>query len=288
MGTKKTFPITSVFILVILGAMLSFLIFRYVSLLKIDGPVVTVYFIDVGQGDAALICADGINVLIDGGEESAYHTVARYVEEYAAGKIDWLVATHPHSDHIGSLGKIIENFDVTHIIAPKVVHTTNTYERFLRAASDKNLKITTPTPGYAFGSGDVSFTVVAPCSDNYSDLNNYSVTLKMEYKRARFLFTGDIEYLAEAEILASGRDISADVLKVAHHGSDTSSSDGFLSAVSPIIAVISCGAGNMYGHPHEKTLTALENAGAVIYRTDMSGTLTFTTDGDKIVYSGQN
>jgi len=168
------------------------------------------------------------------------------------------------------------------------MHTSRAYENFLEAVSDAGLKIITPVAGESFGSGGLTFTVLAPNSDNYADLNNYSVALMMEYGGARFLFTGDAEEISENEMLASSADLSADALKVAHHGSYSSSSADFITAVAPAVAVISCGRGNQYGHPHETTIDLLTAAGVQIYRTDQLGTVILLTDGDKIVYSGQD
>lgn len=255
-----------------------------------------VHFIDVGQGDCSLIKWNGAAALIDCGEEEYADTVLQYLKEQNVEALDYIIVSHPHSDHMGGMWEIIENMQVKKVIAPKVSEEktpdTKIYESFLKALRDKSLKLTAARPGtiYSLGGEAASeegkippkMEILSPVKD-YSDLNNYSVTVKLTYGTTSYLFTGDIEKEAEDDILESGADVSADVLKAAHHGSSSSTGEKFLDGVSPDICIIQCGAGNKYGHPHADTLNIFESIGAQVYRTDISGTITLYSDGSKIV-----
>lgn len=243
----------------------------------------TVHFIDVGQGDATLILgADGAGVLIDAGEASNGGAVAEYLRLLGVTSLDAVVATHPHSDHIGGLPAVLEAFPVGSVIMPGAAHTTKTFENLLDAIEKKNIPVTKAEAGVAFELGGMSFTIVAPNGGEYDDLNDYSACLRVTYGEASFLFTGDAEELSEKEMLNSGQELSANVLKAGHHGSASSSSSAFLAAVCPETAVISCGAGNSYGHPHESVLEALAAAVADVLRTDEMGTIVMGTDGKTV------
>lgn len=254
-----------------------------------------IHYIDVGQGDCSLIKWEGAAVLIDCGERENADTVLKYLEKQGVEKLDIIIATHPHSDHIGAMGDIISGIDAERVIAPKVsadmTPTTKTYERFLTALQEKALKLTAAKPGTVYAlTGKTSASmekqppkleILAPVAD-YDDLNNYSVVVRMTYGNTSYLFTGDAETKAEKDILDSGADVSADVLKAGHHGSSTSTSEKFLEAVSPEICVIQCGEGNSYGHPHAEILERLESFGVKCFRNDISGTITVYSDGEEI------
>lgn len=254
-----------------------------------------IHFIDVGQGDCSLIMWEGASMLIDCGERDYAETVKKYLKKQGVKKLDYIIATHPHSDHIGGMGDIISEFEVGKVIAPRVSEdmtpTTKTYERFLQALKDKSLKLTAAKPDttYTLSSTAVSaaeksppkFEVLAPVKV-YDDLNNYSVVIKLTYGTTSYLFTGDAEKEAELDILENGADVDADVLKVGHHGSSTSSCDEFYEAVSPEICVIQCGEGNSYGHPHKETIDTINSSGAKVYRNDTDGTVIVYSDGDEI------
>ncbi|MCM1330014.1 MAG: MBL fold metallo-hydrolase [Ruminococcus sp.] len=251
-----------------------------------------IHFIDVGQGDCSLIMWEGAAMLIDCGEREQAETVLKYLKKQGVKKLDYIVATHPHSDHIGGMGDIISAVEVEKVIAPRVTDdmtpTTKTYERFLKALSDKALRLTAAKPGTTYtlgtsaeGKTPPKFEIIAPV-DDYDDLNNYSVVIRLTYGGTSYLFTGDAEKQAESDILKSGAELNSDVLKVGHHGSSTSTSEDFYNEVSPKICIIQCGSDNSYGHPHKETMETIENSGAKVYRNDTDGTVIVYSDGDEI------
>ena len=194
------------------------------------------------------------------------------------------VHTHTKRDHIGSLDSVINTFDIGKVYMPKVTTTTKTFEDVVDAIKNKGLKITTFIAGTSFKLGEAICTIIAPNSGTYKDLNNYSIVLKLTYKNNSFLFTGDAEGVSEQEMLSKGYDLKADVLKVGHHGSANSSTESFIKKVNPKYAVISVGKGNEYGHPAKSTLDRLSAFKIQIYRTDLSGTITATSDGTTIKF----
>ncbi|MDF2540510.1 MAG: hypothetical protein K0S47_228 [Herbinix sp.] len=243
---------------------------------------VIVTFLDVGQGDSILIESNGHSMLIDAGEVDMGATVVRYLKKLKIKKLDYLIGTHPHSDHIGGLDDVIQSFSIGKVILPDVDHSTDTYDEVLDAIADKNLKITKPIIGNKYTLGSAEFTIIAPNGTDYSDLNDYSVGILLKNGKNSFLFAGDAEEKSEAEMLKNGIKLTADVLKLGHHGSSYSSSNDFLDAVDPTYAVISAGKENQYGHPHTETLEKMVKRKIKIYRTDKQGTIIFTSDGKKI------
>ena len=269
----------SFYLLIILFALAAVWYYiRFVAEPYIGGSVVA-HFIDVGQGDATLIRTSEGHVLIDGGDRHAGPIVVRYLRRARVSRIEYVVATHPHADHIGGLIDVLGAFEVGTIIMPRVAHTTITFERFIEAIEENNIPVREPVPGETIVMGDAVFTIVAPNSSGYANLNDYSVSLLLSYGTVRFLFTGDAEAVSEAEMLERGHDLFAQVLHVGHHGSRTSTTQPFLDAVSPLVAVISVGADNQFGHPHAEVVNRLMAAGATIYRTDRHGTIRISTDG---------
>jgi Predicted hydrolase (metallo-beta-lactamase superfamily) len=244
------------------------------------GPL-KVHFINVGQGDSILIqTPEGNTMLIDGGPKSSESSLVSYLQGQGVSKINLIVSTHPHEDHIGGLVSVINNFEVGNIIDSGVAQTTQTYKNYLSAIQSKNINFINWSVGQKFDFGkDVSFIILGPITKSSSDLNNSSIVIKLTYKNTTFLFAGDAQSTEEGNIISNGANLDSDVLKVGHHGSESSSSIKFLNAVSPAIAVISCGKGNSYGHPHDITLKKLAAIGATTYRTDLTGTIVIESDG---------
>ena len=240
-----------------------------------------VHFLDVGQGDSILIKSDNVVILIDGGPRSAGQKVVSYLKKAGISSIDLIISTHPHEDHIGGLCSVLQEFPVKEVIDPGIVHTTKTFEDYLDLIFSKNIKFTEGRAGMNRDlGGGVKLEILHPSSPSPAHLNDASIVAKVTYNLVGFMFTGDAEEASEQQILLQSRvQPTSTVLKVGHHGSNSSTSAAFLQAVDPDIAVIMVGKGNTYGHPHEETLQKLSAAGVDIYRTDISGDIVITTDG---------
>ncbi len=247
------------------------------------------HFIDVGQGDSIFIeLPDAGSILIDAGTKTQGGTVVSTIESLGYENIDYLIFTHPHEDHIGGGIDVIQAFDIGQIWMTKTSHTTKTYENLLLAIAEKGLMIDEAKDGkIVIEKGELKAWIISP-GKTYKSLNNMSVVLALSYGDTSFLFTGDAESEAEEDMIQNMirssylRFSEVNVLKVAHHGSSTSTSELFLDIVSPEIAVISVGDGNPYGHPSQAVLDRLESCGAKIYRTDEHGTITITSDGHSL------
>jgi len=246
------------------------------------GAGVTVHFIDVGQGDCALVEADGHYLLIDGGERGNEDRVIRYLRAQNIQTLDYVVATHPHSDHMGGLAYgVLAAFPVGTVIAPRFspenAPATQTYEKFLDAVSAlaaEGTKAEYAKPGKAYPLGGAGFTILGPLREDGQNYNNDSVIVRVESQNGAALFMGDAEKSVEAALAAAyGAGLRADLLKAGHHGSKTSSNEDFLRAVTPEDIVISCGTGNSYGHPSPEVLERCKALGIQVHRTDIEGTI---------------
>jgi len=249
----------------------------------------TVHFIDVGQGDAILLEYGDREMLVDAGDNGKGDDVANFVKGEGVTSLDYVVATHPHADHIGGMSVILDEFPIGNFIDSGYPHTTKTYEDMLNKIDSKNIPFTTVKRGdkIDFASG-ITVEVLNPGSSYFTDdLNQNSVVLKVTDGQVSFLLMGDAGIEAENAIMHDRYDVDADILKVGHHGSRTASGATFISAVSPDVSVIEVGEDNDYGHPHAEALEILQKA-STIYRTDYDGTVTVTTDGSTYTVNTEN
>lgn len=245
-----------------------------------DGEL-AVHFLDVGQGDSEFIeLPGGETMLIDAGEQEYGKTVSDYISSLGYSEITYLVATHPHSDHIGGLPEVLDTFDVLNVYMPDADSSSAIYSSFLDKVDAEGCTVSQAAQSVSvIADGEVTAQFLAPCSPDPDDLNNASAVLKLTYGEVSFLFMGDAEEVSEQKITA---DVSADVVKVGHHGSDTSSSQGFVNRVSPQYAVIEVGAENAYGHPNADVVARWQNAGAQVLRTDLLGNIVIRSDGTAV------
>ena len=246
-----------------------------------NNDLLKVHYLDVGQGDSIFIeLPNNETMLIDAAESYQSENIINYLKNLNYQKIDYVIGTHPHTDHIGGLKDIINTFEIGKIYMPKVVSTTKTYESLLMAIKDKNLKINTAKAGTSIIDTDaLKINILAPNNSTYTELNNYSVVTKITYGTTKFLFMGDAEKLSENEIKEN---VTADVIKIGHHGSNTSSSIDFIKKVSAKYGIISVGLKNKYNLPKEETITNWEKSGTKIYLTSTNGTVTAISDGTNI------
>lgn len=237
-----------------------------------------IYFFDVGQADSILITHNNENILIDAGTNEMGTTVVKKLQDLGITKLNYVIGTHPHEDHIGGLDDVIQNFEIEHIYMPKVQTNTKTFEEVLDAVIDKGMKIETPNVGDGFAIGEVNCEIMqcgTGTKEEQENLNLSSIVLRATYKEQSYLFMGD----SEKENEQARKWEKTNVLKVGHHGSSTSTNEEFLKQVSPQIAIISVGKDNNYGHPSDEIIKRLEQEGISIYRTDEKGTIVITSDG---------
>jgi competence protein ComEC len=241
----------------------------------------TVHFIDVGQGDSELIQFNGKNVLIDGGTQDMGPRVKSYLWSQGVSSLDLVVATHPHSDHIGGLLTVLNDFTVGQVLDSGQTHTSQTFENYLNLIDQKNIPFSTAERGQTIDlDPSIEIEVLSPPAAHFADdLNQNSIVLKVTYDNVSFLLMADAGIEAEDSIMAAGYDLNSTVLKVGHHGSSSSSSPVFLSRVMPASSIIEVGSGNDYGHPTQQTLSALQSISSRVYRTDLDGTVVVSTDG---------
>lgn len=251
-----------------------------------------VHYIDVGQGDCSLIICDGMSLLIDAGENGHETDIINYLRLLGIKKLDYIIATHQHSDHIGGLPEVMEEFGADNIIMPRLTKaqtpTNSTYKAFLKAVQASDAKVIASKVGASYSLGSATFDILGPVTNDAEDINSMSVVTKVTYGENTFMFTGDAESDEEKEVVETGADLDCDVLKVGHHGSYTSSCKEFLNAVTPEICVISCGTGNDYGHPHDKAVNRIKKHTDEIYRTDICGSIVFESDGKNLSISYEN
>lgn len=247
-------------------------------------PEMQVHFIDVGQGDATLVISGEHAMLIDAGDDSKGTKVQLYLKTQGVERLDYLVLTHTDADHIGGADVIISKFDIANVFIGDYPKDNNVYTDLMQALETKGMSYSTPEVGDTYALGEAFFMLVAP-NRTYSDPNNSSIALVLQNGQNRFLFTGDAEEEAEADILANGLNIDCDVFKAGHHGSSTSNTQGLLSAASPMYSVISCAPDNSYGHPHAEVLNNLRAMGVKVFRTDEQGSVMATSDGKEITWN---
>ena len=251
------------------------------------GDGLTVHYIDVGQADCALLECDGEFILIDGGNVEDSSLVVSYLQKQGVPKLAAVICSHAHEDHVGGLPGVLAVYPTEAVYAPTRTYSSNCFDDFVYYTDQQGLEITIPKVGDTLSFGGATAEILGPVQQ-YADPNNTSLVVKITYGSTSFLFTGDMETSAETDLLDSGADVKADVLKVGHHGSDTSTGYRFLYEVEPRYAVISVGTGNSYGHPNDVTLSRLEDADCITYRTDKLGHIIAHSDGTHITFTWEN
>lgn len=242
-----------------------------------------IHYINVGQGDSELIQYKDKNMLIDSGPYSSKNTLIKYLKSAGIKKLDYVIVTHPHEDHIGNISDIIKEFEIGEFIAPKISSNSSTYSSMIKNLKSKKLKIIVAKPGYNVDlHSDLKCEILAPNNTIYDNINNYSVVNKLTYKNTSFLFTGDAENLSENEMIQKNYNLKANIIKLGHHGSNTASSNEFLKKVNPSVAIISCAKKNKYNHPSPETIKKLKKMNIKLYRTDIDGNIVLFTDGNEI------
>lgn len=251
----------------------------------LNGAQMSVYVIDVGQGSSTLLTTGKHSILIDAGENGKGQAVLDVLETLDIDRLDYMIGTHPHSDHIGGMDEVLDVIAVDTVIMPKlsekIMPTTKTYESVLSVLASNNIKTIAATPGKSYAVGAMKLDILGPAAE-YDDLNNISVISKITFGNVCVLISGDAEKRAEKVVLDAGYNLASNLYIVGHHGSTTSSGKAFLDAIAPNYAAISCGLDNDYGHPHTEVLQALEDRSITVHRTDLNGTIVYTTDGANI------
>ena len=282
-------------LLVVLIALAAYLYSQYLAPPSpppepVDGQLL-VHVIDVGQGDAILLTSADGNVLIDAGDNITRYeqALSAYLDKVGVKELDYFILTHVHADHIGGADMILSSYPVKNVVMTDAVSTSKAFDAMLSALEASEANVIEAKAGLTLTLGDLHMRVLGPVKD-YSTTNDQSIVLRATYGATAMMFSGDAEGnsqgKSERDIVAaySAAELKSDLYKAGHHGSDTSSSEAFLKAVSPKIVAISVGEGNTYGHPVQSVLDAFRDIGATVYRTDLSGSLVFVSDGESITY----
>ena len=243
-----------------------------------------VHFLDVGQADSTLIKCDGYTMLIDAGEDAQGTKIQNYLKKQGVEKLDYLVLTHPDSDHIGSADVILTKFETDTVFMSDYEKDTRIYNDLIDLMKDNQITYFTPSVGDTYPLGSASLQILAP-NDEYEDPNNASIALLLTHGENSFLFTGDAEKSAETDMLYNGLNLVADVFHAGHHGSKTSNTEDFMDVVNPQYVVISCGVDNSYGLPDAEVLNRFRKNGIKVYRTDEQGTIVATSDGKQVTFN---
>lgn len=245
-----------------------------------------IHYMDVDQADGMLLIAGETTVLIDAGNLATSGQVVKYLRRFGVEELDLVVTTHPHMDHMGGISGAMNAFPTKEVWCSHATYESAAFQYLVRAADKQGLTIQHPEPGTVYASDGLIIKVLGPVqdADKYNDLNDTSLVLMVQFGEKKFLFTGDMEKYAEMQLLSAGTDLKADVLKVGHHGSYSSTSLDFLNKVDPEYGVISCGRNNEYGHPHDAPMNRLEKAQVELYRTDLMGDIVLVTDGETIAF----
>lgn len=274
-----------VFLFIMLFLAMAYIMFnrQEAANLPDEGGSFQVHFIDVGQADAALVVCDGHAMLIDGGNAEDSDLVYSYLERHGVNHLDYMVASHAHEDHIGGLSGALNYATVGTAFCPVTEYGSKVFQSMVKYLDDQEKALTVPEPGERFTLGSAWVEILGPVKE-YDDTNDTSIVLRIDYGETSFLFTGDMETGAEQDLMESGADVRATVLKAGHHGSDTSTSYQFLREVMPKYTVISVGEGNSYGHPSDEVLSRFRDAGTEVYRTDMQGHIIAVSDGKTVTF----
>ena len=249
-----------------------------------------VHFIDVGQADCALIEYGDYHMLIDGGNREDGQLVVSYLEQQGIEELDAVICTHAHEDHVGGLPSVLAVYPTSAVYAPTKTYSSKVFDDFLYYTDQQGREVIIPQPGSRIDAGDLSITFLGPVK-SYAETNDTSIVCRVELGDTSFLFTGDMETEAENDMLdywGDAFDWDVDVLKVGHHGSNTSSGYRFLYETNPAYGVISCGRDNSYGHPHDEPMERLNQAGVTLFRTDEMGTVIASTDGTEVTFTWEN
>lgn len=253
----------------------------------VEGALI-VHMIDVGQGDSFLLVQDGRIALVDCGTASAGKDIVKYLQDLGISNIDYVFGTHPHDDHMGGMYEVITNFDIGKVIIPEINNvevTSNWYLKLMKELKDGGYQVEHPEVGTTYDLEGASLKVIGPIQEPTSNKNNYSIVLKVSFGEMDMIMTGDAEKTVEKDILEAGEDIEAEILKLGHHGSDTSTSEEFLDAINPDYALISAEVGNKYKHPIISVMEELKERDILVYRTDESGTVIVTITAEDISFS---